>query len=187
MTRDPALAARLFERAAQIGYAPAQFRLGSLFEKGAGIGRDVALARYWYERAAESGNVRAMHNLAVLLAEGIDGTPDYASALRWFRSAAEHGLRDSQFNLGVLLARGFGTSQDFAGSYLWFALAAAQGDDEAARKREEVTARLQPSEVATARSQVEAWRARPVAPNANEAPLQAKDAATPADIAGAGV
>jgi localization factor PodJL len=187
LARDPALAARLFERAAQAGYAPAQFRLGNLFEKGTGVGRDVALARYWYEQAAEGGNTRAMHNLAVILAEGIDGRPDYAVALRWFRSAAEHGLRDSQFNLGVLLARGLGTSQDFAGSYLWFALAAAQGDEEAARKREEVAARLQPAELAMARSQAEAWRVKPAAPGANEGALQATGPARTPEIAGAGV
>jgi localization factor PodJL len=187
MTRDPALAARLFERVAQTGYAPAQFRLGNLFEKGAGVGRDVALARYWYEKAAEGGNTRAMHNLAVLLAEGIDGNPDYSAALHWFRSAAEHGLRDSQFNLGVLLARGLGTSPDFTDSYLWFALAAAQGDEEAARKRDEVATRLQPAELATARSQAEAWHPKPAEPEANEGSLQAKAPARPQDILGAGV
>jgi localization factor PodJL len=187
ITRDPALAARLFERVAQTGYAPAQFRLGNLFEKGTGVGRDVALACYWYEQAAEGGNTRAMHNLAVLLAEGIDGKPDYSAALHWFRNAAEHGLRDSQFNLGVLLARGLGTSPDFAESYLWFALAAAQGDEEAARKRDEVAARLQPAELAAVRSQADAWHPKPAEPDANEGSLQAKAPARSPEVLGAGV
>jgi localization factor PodJL len=42
--RDPKLALRLFERAAVAGLAPAQFRLGNMFEKGIGTTRDAALA-----------------------------------------------------------------------------------------------------------------------------------------------
>ena len=135
-------AAKWFENAATQGLAPAQYRLGSLYEKGLGVQRDAALARTWYLRAADAGNARAMHNLAVLTAEGVDGKPDYASAGAWFRKAAEHGIRDSQFNLAILHARGLGVQQSLVQSYVWFALAAAQGDEDAGRKRDEVGARL---------------------------------------------
>ena len=83
-----------------------------------------------------------MHNLAVLYAEGIDGKPDYKTAAQWFRKAAEHGVADSQYNLGILYARGIGVEQNLAESYKWFALAAAQGDQDAAKKRDDVGARL---------------------------------------------
>jgi len=168
LPRDPALAARLFEKAAESGLPPAQYRIANLYEKGLGVARDAVRAKSWYKRAAESGNARAMHNLAVLLAEGVDGKPDLAAALHWFVEAAEFGIRDSQFNLGVLLARGLGTRQDLARSYQWFALAAAQGDDEAGRKRDEVGARLSAAELAAAKMLVEQWRARTANPAANE-------------------
>ena len=45
MPREPALAAKLFEKAAQAGIAPAQFRLGNMYEKGVGVARDLGLAR----------------------------------------------------------------------------------------------------------------------------------------------
>ncbi len=130
--------------------------------------RDLALAKLWYQRAAEKGNARAAHNLAVLLAEGAGGRPDYAGAIEWFRRAAEQGIRDSQFNLAVLLARGLGTPQDLSGSYTWFAIVAAQGDEDAAKKRDEVGARLGAAEVAAAKLAAERWR--PEAPDkfANE-------------------
>ena len=169
--RDLPLAARLFERAADAGLIPAQARTGNLYEKGVGVARDLAVARSWYERAGIGGNARAMHNLAVLFAEGVDGKPDFASAQRWFQDAAATGLRDSQFNLGVLLARGLGTSQNLPESYKWFALAAAQGDEEAGRKRDEIAARLSPQDLAAAKALVERWRARPLDPAANEAPV----------------
>jgi localization factor PodJL len=172
--RDPALAVRLFERTAQSGFVPAQARIGNLYEKGQGVTRDLAVARTWYERAGISGNARAMHNLAVLFAEGIDGKPDFAAAQRWFHDAAEAGLRDSQFNLGVLLARGLGTAQDLPQSYKWFALAAAQGDEEAAKKRDEVTSRLSPADLSSAKALLEHWRPRSLDPVANEVPVPAQ-------------
>jgi localization factor PodJL len=109
-----------------------------------------------------------MHNLAVLVAEGVGSKPDYATAIAWFRRAAQHGIRDSQFNLAVLLARGLGTPQDLAGSYTWFAIVATQGDEDAAKKRDEVGARLAAAELAAAKLAAERWR--PEAPEkfANE-------------------
>jgi localization factor PodJL len=78
----------------------------------------------------------------VLHAEGIDGKPDYKAAALWFRKAAGYGVADSQFNLAILFARGIGIEQNLAESYKWFALAAAKGDQDAAKKRDEVAARL---------------------------------------------
>jgi localization factor PodJL len=166
--RDPKTAIKLFERAAVAGLAPAQFRLGNMFEKGVGAPRDVTLARLWYERAAEKGNAKAMHNLAVLYAEGATGKPDYAMAVEWFRKASEHGMRDSQFNLGVLLARGLGTEQNLTQSWTWFAVGAAQGDEDAAKKRDEVGNKLSPAELAAAKQAVARWKPKNADPSANE-------------------
>lgn len=172
--RDPKLALRLFERAAVAGLAPAQFRLGNMFEKGIGTNRDPALAKIWYGRAAERGNAKAMHNLAVLYAEGAGGKPDYATATEWFRRAAEHGVRDSQYNLAILLGRGLGAPADLGQSYRWFAIAAAQGDDDAARKRDEVAGRLSASDLAAAKAAAESWKPKPLEASVNEVTPPAK-------------
>ncbi len=172
--RDTKVALRLFERAAVAGLTPAQFRLGNMFEKGIGTPRDIALARVWYTRAAERGNAKAMHNLAVLHAEGISGKPDYATATEWFRKAAELGVRDSQYNLAILLGRGLGVAADLGQSYLWFAVAAGQGDEDAAKKRDEVALRLTPADLATAKLSAERWRPAPLKAEANEVVPPAK-------------
>ncbi|WP_197282513.1 tetratricopeptide repeat protein, partial [Bosea thiooxidans] len=172
--RDAKLALRLFERAAVAGLAPAQFRVGNMFEKGIGTQRDLSLARIWYQRAAERGNAKAMHNLAVLHAEGVNGKPDYATATEWFRRAAELGVRDSQFNLAVLLGRGLGAPTDLAKSYLWFSVAADQGDTDAARKRDEVAQRLKPEELTSVRTQAASWKPKTLDTGANEVAAPAK-------------
>jgi localization factor PodJL len=173
MPRDPQLAARFFEKAAEKGLAPAQYRTGNLYEKGIGVPRDIEAAKAWYRRAAENGNTRAMHNLAVLLAEGAAGKPDYQSAIGWFERAAAQGMRDSQFNLAVLLARGLGTAQNLSQSYTWFAVAAAGGDEDAAKKRDEVGARLSAPDLTRAKVAVEHWRVTPPNAAANEVALPA--------------
>jgi localization factor PodJL len=158
--RSSESAALWFERAAKQGVAPAQFRLGGFYEKGIGVKKDLAAARDLYLAAAGKGNGKAMHNLAVLYAEGIDGPADYANAAHWFREAADHGVTDSQYNLGILYARGTGVAQNYAESYKWFALAAIQGDQDAAKKSDEVAAHLDQQSLAAARLAVKTWTAQ---------------------------
>jgi localization factor PodJL len=137
----------------------AQFRLGGLYEKGLGVKKDLEAAKRLYTSAAEAGNAKAMHNLAVLYVEGIGGKTDYATAAKWFRQAADYGLADSQYNLGILYARGLGVETNPAEAYKWFALAARDGDKEAASKRDDVGARLDPRLLAAAKLELESWSA----------------------------
>jgi localization factor PodJL len=166
---DPVAGAIWLEKAAAQGLAPAQHRLGSLYEKGSGVARDPSKARIWYERAAAAGNVRAMHNLGVMHAEGGLGRPDFDAAAVWFRLAAERGLVDSEYNLGVLNARGLGGKRNLADAYKWFALAADQGDEDAGRKRDEVAKALGKS-LDAAKATVAAFTPRPVDAAANDIP-----------------
>lgn len=165
--RDFAKASQWYQKAADQNLAPAQYRLASLYEKGLGVPQDKAKARTLYLKAAEAGNPRAMHNLAVLLADG-DGKPDYEGASNWFRKAAEFGIRDSQYNLAILLARGIGVKQSFLQSYQWFAIAAAQGDTDAAKKRDEVGAKLRQSDLDVATALANAFHPRTPDKNAVE-------------------
>lgn len=175
--RDFAAAAQWYTKAAAQGLAPAQYRLASFYEKGLGLPRDLVQARAWYQKAAEAGNVRAMHNLAVLAADGGDSDkPDYATAAQWFKKAAEYGVHDSQYNLAVLLARGLGVQQNFVSSYTWFAIAAAQGDTDAARKRDDVGARLTSNQLAAAKAMAASFRPKmPVAAANDVAPIASRN------------
>ena len=151
------LAASWFDKAAEAGSAPAQYRLASLYEKGIGVPVDKSRAKSLYTKAADAGNPRAMHNLAVLLADG-DGHPDYAGAVTWFRKAAQYGVHDSQFNLAVLLGRGLGTPQNLVQSYQWFAVAAAASDSDAEKKRDEVGTKLSANDLAVAKALAAAFQ-----------------------------
>ncbi|NKL00177.1 hemagglutinin [Rhizobium leguminosarum bv. viciae] len=162
LTVDQKQAANWYQLAADKGFAPAQYRLGSMYEKGNGVERDIAKAKGFYEQAANQGNASAMHNLAVLYASGALGQQDYATAASWFTKAANLGITDSQFNLAILCARGNGVPADLEESYKWFAIAAKAGDKDAAQKRDEVAKAMKPDQLERARAKADLWKPEPV-------------------------
>jgi len=119
------------KRAANLGFAPAQFYLGRLYEAGAsGLSKDMGEARRWTQRAAQGGDPAAMYNLASYLYAGDGGSKDPAGAVEWFRKAAEHGVVNSQYNLAQLYETGHGVAKNLAEAYKWYLVAAAAGDPE---------------------------------------------------------
>jgi localization factor PodJL len=154
--------------AANLGYAPAQRRLGKLYEDGgAGVQKDPVEGRRWTQRAAANGDPRGMHNLGLDYYEGVGGIKNMAVAAQWFQRAAELGLRDSQYNLARFYESGLGVKQDLPAAYKWYLIAGRAGDTEAAARGEA----LKPQLSAPARASVEkvamAFRPDPAAPPAS--------------------
>ncbi|MDJ0614114.1 MAG: peptidoglycan-binding protein, partial [Rhizobiaceae bacterium] len=149
-----------YMRAAELGYAPAQYIVANLNEKAIGVQRNIPEAMKWYEKAAASGNVVSMHNLAVLNAtpNPATGEPDTATAFKWFKKAAEFGVRDSLVNLGIFYTKGVGTEVDLVEAYKWFTLAGKAGDEDAVKKREVVAEYMRPDQLELAKSRIEDWR-----------------------------
>lgn len=151
--------------AANLGYAPAQRRLGKLYEDGgAGVQKDAVEGRRWTQQAAANGDARGMHNLGLDYYEGAGGIRNMAVAAQWFQRAAELGLRDSQYNLARFYESGLGVKQDPAAAYKWYLIAGRAGDTEAAARGEA----LKPLLSAQVRAEVEheamAFRPEPEAP-----------------------
>jgi localization factor PodJL len=135
--------------AANLGYAPAQRRLGKLYEDGgAGVAKDEAEGRRWTARAAANGDSRAMHNLGLDYYQGVGGPKNPVVAAEWFRRAAQLGLRDSQYNLARFYEAGLGMPQDLAQAYRWYLIAGKAGDAEALSRAQSIKPRLTPAEAA---------------------------------------
>jgi localization factor PodJL len=150
----------LLRRAADRGFAMAQYRLAKLYERGEGVPTDLAIARQWTERAAAAGNRRAMHDLGVYFARGEGAPLDEAAAFRWFRQAAELGVADSQYNLGVLYQQGRGVNASASEALFWFLVAARQGDQDASARATSLEAQLAAPQAAQARARSQAFRPR---------------------------
>lgn len=163
-------AVKFLAQAAEKGQAVAQYRLGTLYERGQGVAVDGVKAVHWYGLAAAQGNRKAMHNLAVAYASGTGGKKNMAEAARWFAKAASLGLSDSQFNLAVLYERGDGVPQSLVDAYKWYSIAAAAGDAESKARMGVLQTQLGEADRAAANRSVTSFHAAPLNRGANVPP-----------------
>jgi TPR repeat protein len=77
-------------KAADQGYAEAQFKLGWAYENGYGVREDHMLAAMWWREAADQGNADAQIKLAWLYENGDGIQQDCALAYLWLNWAAAH-------------------------------------------------------------------------------------------------
>jgi TPR repeat protein len=83
-------AAGWYQRAADMGFAPAQIALGILYEQGAGVRQSRMVAAGLYADAAQQGVALAMLRLANLYAVGVvPGTPELPRAWAYANQADE--------------------------------------------------------------------------------------------------
>ena len=108
-----------------------------------------------------------MHNLAVLFAEGADGKPDYATAVDGSWKPPSTGLRTA--NTISASSSPAASARGRTCPVLQMVLRLRpKGDEDAAKKRDEVAVRLAGAELAAAKALVAGWRPRAVNPGANE-------------------
>lgn len=82
--------------------ARAQYEIGALYHRGAGVEPDVARAARWYTRAAELGYAEAQYRVGNMYMMG-EGVPQSDSeAIHWYEEAAQQGHQDAGRNLASL-------------------------------------------------------------------------------------
>ncbi len=126
--RNLALAIQWFSRAAEQGYAPAEFSMGYSYEHGMGVPKDRNQAATWYGKAAEHGSATSMYRLGRLLSDGeSDPADDIPKANRLLLEAANAGLADAQNSIGIHYQFGIGFAQNYPLAADWYRKAASQG------------------------------------------------------------
>lgn len=136
---DDEEAARLFQQAADLGYAPAQYILGECYALGRGVPTNVSQAYELFKQAAGKGHEAAQRKVAQYrfdaksaYGQGLqylyEKGPAYeGKAARQFWLAAEKGHAEAQYHLGLCYAEGSGVKKHntLAAKLLW--QAAKQG------------------------------------------------------------
>jgi hypothetical protein len=102
VVQDYKLAVKLYTKAAEQGYANAQYNLGLMYNNGQGVPQDYKQAVKWYTKAAEQGHADAQNNLALMYRDGHGVPQDYKQAINLFTKAAEQGGVRAQNNLKEL-------------------------------------------------------------------------------------
>jgi len=115
---------------ADVGYAPSQFRLATLYESGKGIEKNYGLAVEWYRRSASLGYAPAFYGLALLTKDGKGIERNTAVAIDLLRRAADLGYSPAKIVLGQMYAKGDGIDRDHEKALELFEEAAADRSDE---------------------------------------------------------
>jgi hypothetical protein len=89
-----------FSRAAQQGFATAQFCLAVCYLNGQGTGQDDAAAFPWLQKAAAQGDGNAEFTLGMAYRLGRSVIRDESRAAQWMQKAAQHGHPEARRQLG---------------------------------------------------------------------------------------
>ena len=84
-------ALKYFRLAANENYAPAQDKLGWMYQNGWGVNRSYSEAYKQYQKAAGQGNREAQASLGYLYYKGLGVKRDLRQALYWYGKSAEQG------------------------------------------------------------------------------------------------
>jgi TPR repeat protein len=91
-----------YRKAADQGYAAAQWSLGLMYRKGEGVEQDIKEAVKWYRKAAEQGFASAQLSLGVRYDFGQGVTEDDVTAYAWYNITAANGHAKSRENKGLI-------------------------------------------------------------------------------------
>lgn len=138
VAKDPAKAMRLFEDAANSGFAAANRLLGAIYENGLGGNtRDLKKALDYYTKAANGNDATALFRLGNFFEVGLRNgedekaevlvQPNGKSALDLYRMAAQNGSAEAFFNVGVYYENGNVVDKDLTKAFSFLMKAATSG------------------------------------------------------------
>lgn len=110
---------------AELGYAPAQHKVGHEYQYG--YPQDDSTAIMWYRKAADKGLAEAQFDLGDMYWLGNGVAKDYSEAIAWYRKAGEQGLEEAQNRLGDMYSDQQGVKTDGQEALAWYSKAADRG------------------------------------------------------------
>ena len=120
--RNRSVAIYWFRKAADHGFAEAQYRLGRVY-----IGDDNEEAVRWFKEAARHGDVKSINQLATMYEQGQGVAQNLGETFRLRQQAAGRGNMVAEAMLGQMYADGQGVARNDVEAVKWFRKAANQG------------------------------------------------------------
>jgi len=119
--------AAVYRERAERGDANAEYELGEMYFRGAGVPRDYAEAIRWTRMAADEGYAKAASALGYFYYGGLGVGKSYSDAVHWFSIAAAKGDAVGELDLGYMFRRGQGVPQDDRQAFRWISQSASRG------------------------------------------------------------
>ncbi len=115
---------KYYKRAADLGFAPAQYNLGVMYSMGDGTEQNYEEAVRYYRLAADQGFMYAIHNLGRCYMNGFGVKKDIDEGMRLYELAAEKGDYLSAYNLGMAYYIEQPAKRDYDKAFFYFRQAA---------------------------------------------------------------
>ena len=112
--RDLSKSFAWYLRAAQLGHAMSQSKVGDAYRTGEGVARDYRAAFQWYSRSAASGWPDALYRVGTFHQSGSVVPKDEKRAAELFKLASDRGSPEGMTAYGVRLMRGEVVEKDVA-------------------------------------------------------------------------
>ena len=125
MTQNYFKAFEWTKKAAEKGFANAQYNLGWMYFNGLGIRQDYLKAVEWYQKAADQGFDKAQFNLARMYANGQGVKRDSIKFTEWLKKSADNGNTEAQIMLALRLGLAY---QDWINAKYYSGLACDGGE-----------------------------------------------------------
>ncbi|MBL6734397.1 MAG: sel1 repeat family protein [Shewanellaceae bacterium] len=121
----------LLHKAAELGHADAQVKLGKLYSTGIDAPVNIPSAVFWLTKAAASDHPEGLYQLAVFYHKGIGVPKSQAKAIDLWERGAKLSHGHSQLQLALAYSFGDGTNRNYAHAYAWAYVAAKNGTNHA--------------------------------------------------------
>ena len=148
-----------FAKAADQGHTEAQFKVGEMYYKGNGVPQDCNEACKRFTKIAVKGHPAAQCKLGEMYSDGNGAPQDYNEASKWFLKAADKGNATAQAHLALIYYEGKGVIEDYVEAYKWALLAGMNGED-VSKIKQDLTARMNPVQIAEAQKLAKEFVAR---------------------------
>ena len=125
--KEYANAVELLQKAVNLGYAEAQYKLGYMYQYGQGVKKNYIKALELYKKAADQDYVDALCNIGYMYEYGLGVNKNLGKAIEWYQKGAERGDAVSQDNLGIRYESGMGVKRNYAKAFELYLKAAEQG------------------------------------------------------------
>lgn len=121
-------AAEWYQRAADLGDAVGQYRLGVYYHHGCGVQQDLKKAVALFQLAAHQDYFPAHTNLGYCYQHGLGVPQNEQLAAERYHTAAQSGMAEAQTNLAICYKNGSGVERNMEKAVYWFREAADQWD-----------------------------------------------------------
>lgn len=148
-----------YSKAAEQGFAQAQYELGAVYLVGDGIEKNEELGVAWLIKAAEQDLPAAQFEIGNLYLAGVNMEKDPGLGLDMLRKSANQLYVPAQKQLGTMYFQGSGVDRNLVQAHLWFTVAALSDDKTALRYLPTLESIMDEAQIEEARRLAAEWRA----------------------------